>query len=63
MTRQRPDFSYGISDERLLAYGRIPVLDRLRWLDEIRRFTLLVRNAPLSPDSKVDQDKSPKAAQ
>lgn len=43
---QRPDFAYEISDERLIAYSRIPLLDRLRWLDEVRRFTLMVRNAP-----------------
>lgn len=43
---ERPDFSYRISDERLLAYSRLPLLDRLRWLDEIRRFTLLARAAP-----------------
>lgn len=43
---ERPDFSYQISDERLLAYGRLPLIDRLKWLDEVRRFTLLVRSAP-----------------
>ncbi len=43
------DFGYEISDERLLAYSRLPVLDRLRWLDEVRRFTLMVRQAPTIP--------------
>jgi len=37
------DFSYEISDERLLAYSQLPIVDRLRWLDEVRRFTLMVR--------------------
>ena len=45
---ERLDFRYEISDERLIAYGRIPVLDRLKWLDDVRRFTLMVRNAPLA---------------
>jgi hypothetical protein len=40
------DFDYEISDERLLAYSRVPLLDRLKWLDEARRFTLMVRAAP-----------------
>lgn len=40
------DFSYEISDERLLAYSRLPILDRLQWLDEVRLFTLMTRQAP-----------------
>ncbi len=44
---ERMDFSYDISDERLLAYSQLPILDRLRWLDEVRQFTLMVRQAPL----------------
>jgi hypothetical protein len=43
---ERMDYSYEISDERLLAYSQLPILDRLRWLDEVRRFTLMVRLAP-----------------
>jgi len=46
MKRQKIDFSYEISDERLLAYAQVPLLDRLRWLDEIRQFTLMLREAP-----------------
>ncbi len=57
-----PDFAYEISDERLLAYSRIPLLDRLRWLDEIRRFTWMVRSAPtLARPSQ--EDPLPKAIQ
>jgi hypothetical protein len=40
------DCHYTISDERLRAYARVPLLDRLRWLDELVRFTLLWREAP-----------------
>lgn len=43
---ERMDFSYEISDERLLAYSQLPIMDRLRWLDEVRLFTLMVRQAP-----------------
>lgn len=45
MTMQRPDFHYEIPDERLIAYSRIPLLDRLKWLYEVRRFTLAARAA------------------
>ncbi len=48
------DFSYEISDERLLAYSALPILDRLRWLDEILQFTLAVRAAPES-DARGDR--------
>ena len=40
------DCHYTISDERLWAYARVPLLDRLRWLDELTRFTILWREAP-----------------
>jgi hypothetical protein len=40
------DRSYTISDERLRAYAQVPLIDRLRWLDELVRFTLLWRAAP-----------------
>ncbi|MFI4887132.1 MAG: hypothetical protein ACHP7B_00125 [Burkholderiales bacterium] len=40
------DCRYTISDERLLAYAKVPLIDRLRWLEELARFTLLWRSAP-----------------
>jgi len=40
------DCHYTISDERLRAYAQVPLIDRLRWLDELVRFTLLWRAAP-----------------
>ncbi len=45
--RQRQEFSYAISDERLLAWAQKPILERLQMLDDLRRFTLAVRAAPL----------------
>ncbi|HEY6897836.1 MAG TPA: hypothetical protein VI279_11290 [Rhodocyclaceae bacterium] len=55
---ERADFSYQISDERLLAYSSLPLLDRLRWLDDTCRFTLLMRQAetierPTPPPSPI----------
>ncbi|MGE5466131.1 MAG: hypothetical protein ACM3Y9_01775 [Ignavibacteria bacterium] len=43
---ERVDFRYEVSDDRLRAYRQMPVLDRLKWLDDVRRFTLMVRAAP-----------------
>jgi len=40
------DYLYYVSDERLIAYSKVPLLDRLKWLDEIVRFTLMMRGAP-----------------
>ena len=51
---QRIDFSYEISDARLASYSRVPILDRLRWLDEVRIFTLMVRQAPTAPKEARD---------
>ena len=57
------DCRYTISDERLRAYARVPLVDRLRWLDELARFTMLWREAPRvettgaqAPDSAFDPD-------
>ena len=39
------DYSYELTDEQLLHYSSLPVIAKLRWLDEARRFTLLAREA------------------
>lgn len=41
------DFNYEISDEHLLIHSRLPILDHLRWLDEVRLFSSMVRQAPM----------------
>lgn len=33
-------FGYWVSDEQLVAFGRLTPLERLRWLDDARRFVL-----------------------
>jgi hypothetical protein len=57
------DCRYTISNERLRAYAKVPLVDRLRWLDEIVRFTQLWRGAPRvgasderTPDSSPGSD-------
>ena len=38
---QKPGgFRYWVSDEQLRAYLALPLIERLRWVDEARRFTL-----------------------
>ena len=41
------DYWYEVSDEQIREHLARSLLDRLRWLDEARRFTQLARNAPL----------------
>jgi hypothetical protein len=36
-------FSYYVTDEQLQAFQRLTPLQRLRWADEARLFTLLAR--------------------
>jgi hypothetical protein len=40
------DCRYTISDARLRAYAAVPLIDRLRWLEDLARFTVLWRAAP-----------------
>lgn len=44
MTRET-DYAYDITEEQVRAYLRVSEIDRLRWLDQVRRFTLLARRA------------------
>ncbi len=51
------EFDYERTDEQLLAYSSLPILDRLQWLDEVRQFTLMVREAPtIYPESRHQRD-------
>ncbi len=41
------DYWYEVTDEQIHEHLARSPFDRLRWLDEARRFTLLARSAPL----------------
>lgn len=41
--KTRGGYSYYISDEQLEAFAKLTPYERLKWADEIRRFTLLAR--------------------
>jgi len=52
--RTSADIHYVISDERLLAYAKVPLIDRLQWLDELVRFTQMWRAAPVVDQHGTD---------
>lgn len=38
--QSRGGFSYWVSDEQLEAFGKLSLLERLRWVEAAREFTL-----------------------
>ena len=55
MMPERPTggFGYWVSDEQLAAFARLTPLQRLQWLDQARRFTLLAR----TPETRERQER------
>ena len=53
------DCSYEISEERIRAYLAVPEIERLRWLDELVRFTMMWRAAPQAGLSHPSPEASP----
>lgn len=43
---EKVDYEYETTEERVRAYLQVPEIDRLRWLEELRAFTSMVRQAP-----------------
>jgi len=41
--KTRGGYSYYVSDEQLEAFAKLTPYERLKWVDEIRLFTLLAR--------------------
>ena len=44
-SEKKGGFSYYVSDEQLTAYQRLTPLQRLKWVEEARLFTLLARTS------------------
>ena len=42
---EKGGFSYYVNDEQLRAFQRLNPLQRLKWVDEVRRFTLMARTS------------------
>ncbi|GAB6042087.1 hypothetical protein [Endothiovibrio diazotrophicus] len=54
MTReQRGGFRYRVSREQLEAFGKLTLLQRLEWLDQARRFTLMAE----TPESAARRER------
>ena len=42
---EKIDFAYELSEERLRAYRLVSLYDRLRWLEDLCRFTKIMQAA------------------
>ncbi len=40
---EKGGFSYSVNDEQLRTFQSLSPMQRLKWVDEVRRFTLLAR--------------------
>ncbi|HYA38865.1 MAG TPA: hypothetical protein VEI74_11425 [Candidatus Methylomirabilis sp.] len=66
---QEGGYSYYVSDEQLEAYARLSPLERLKWFDEMRLFTLMASTPEIAerrerlrrgePIVDVSQEKEP----
>ena len=52
-SKEQGGFSYWVSDEQLRAYLALPLLERLRWVDDARRFTL----AAQTPETRARMER------
>ena len=43
--KTRGGYSYYVSDEQLEAFAKLTPYERLKWVDEVRLFTLLARTS------------------
>ena len=41
--KEKGGFGYDVSDEQLEAFAKLTLLQRLQWVEEARRFTLMAR--------------------
>jgi hypothetical protein len=43
---EKIDFEYEVTEEQVRRFRQIPLIDRLRWVEEICIFTKMARQAP-----------------
>jgi hypothetical protein len=53
------DFYYSPTDEQLHAYAQLSPLERLKRLDDLRRFLIMLRDAPLVAGRAAEPDPPP----
>jgi len=46
------DFEYEVTEEQVRRFRQIPLIDRLRWVEEICVFTKMARQAPATTPAK-----------
>ena len=59
---EKIDFAYELSEEGLRAYGRLSLYDRLRWLEDLCRFTRMMRGASTRDYSQEQGVRSPQSS-
>lgn len=59
---EKIDFAYEISEERLRAYRRVSLYDRLRWLEDLCRFTKMMRAASTRDFSRAQFARQPQSS-
>lgn len=52
------DYEYQTTEAQVLRYQKLPLLDRLRWLEELCVFTKMVRQAPANHPAVNAQTKA-----
>jgi hypothetical protein len=45
------DFAYEITEEQVRRFRQIPLIDRLRWVEELCVFTKMARRTPTTAES------------
>lgn len=53
------DYYYSPTDEELRAYAELTPLERLTRLDNLRRFTIMLRAAPTMSKQAAEPDPTP----
>ncbi len=53
------DYYYSPTDEELRAYAKLTPLERLKRLDDLRRFTIMLREAPTMSKHAAEPDPTP----
>jgi hypothetical protein len=59
---EKIDFSYELTEERLRAYRRVSLYDRLRWLEDLCRFTKMMRAASARDCAQEQAARSPQSS-
>jgi hypothetical protein len=51
---EKIDFEYEVTEEQVRRFRQIPLIDRLRWVEEICIFTKMARQAPATTQTGAE---------